>query len=70
MSPYYTYMADELLPQVPVLTAYTHYRAADGSYYQYSEETPYKEALNTYHYMEYNTVKGGSECVDGLFHLR
>lgn len=69
LTPYYDYMVNELMPQIPVLTAYTHYQTADGKYYQYSEKTPYKEALNTYYYMEYNTVKGGSERVDELFFL-
>lgn len=67
--PYYAYMIEEMLPQVPVLTAYSQYRDKDGNYYTYDEESPYKELLQSYFYMEYNTVKGKDGRSDTLFHL-
>lgn len=69
LTPYYNYMLETMMPQVPVLTAYTHYRDAEGNFYEYREITPYTEVLNNYFYMEYNTVKGGTESVKSLFHL-
>lgn len=70
LTPYYDYMVNELMPRVPVLTAYNHYCDAGGIFYRYEDETPYSELLNQYFYMEYNTVKGGTESVDTLFHLK
>lgn len=67
--PYYDYMINEMLPQVPVLTAYSQYRDKDGNYYTYDEESPYEELLQSYFYMEYNTVKGKDGRSDTLFHL-
>ncbi len=68
-TPYYEYMANEMLPQVPVLTAYSQYRDKDGNYYTYGEESPYSELLQSYFYMEYNTVKSKNGRIDTLFHL-
>lgn len=69
-TPYYDYMANVLLPQVPVLTAYSQYRGADGRYYSYDEDSPYKEALNKYLFMEYNTVKSGADKKNTLFQVK
>ena len=67
-SPYYDYMANTLLSEVPVLTAYSYYQGEDSTYYLYEdEESPYKELLDAYFYMEYNTVKAGNGKRDDLF---
>jgi multidrug transporter EmrE-like cation transporter len=70
LTPYYDYMVNQLLPQVPVLTSYSHYRDADGEYHLYGDDTSCKDLLDTYFYMEYNTVKGGSGRKDKLFFLQ
>lgn len=69
LTPYYRYMAEEMLPQVPVLTAYAQYQDRDGVYYTYGEESPHTELLNNYFYMEYNTLTGKGGQAEGLFHL-
>ncbi len=69
LTPYYQYMAEEMLPQVPVLTAYAQYGDKDGEFYVYGEESPYEELLNAYFYMEYNTLTGKGGQAEGLFHL-
>lgn len=68
-TPYYSYMEEAMLPEVPVLTAYQQYRDKEGVFYHYGDVSPYAELLDTYFYMEYNTVHGGAKQVDSLFHL-
>lgn len=69
MIPFYDYMANELLPEVPVLSVYGSYRDVEGNTYSYGEESPYKGLVDTYFFMEYNTVKDGRDKIDMLFHI-
>lgn len=66
MSPYYSFMA-ELQKDTPVLTAFSLYKTPDGSTYNYTDETPYKENIDTYFDMVYNNVSEYANRIDPLF---
>ena len=66
MSAYYEYMT-ELEKNVPVLTAFNVYKAADGTVYQYTDKNQYAEKVNGYFDIEYNNTGSKAKRADGIF---
>lgn len=66
---YYDYML-QLEKAVPILTAYNFFGDTDGKLYQYNDETPFKDKIYDYWYMEYNGVGDVPNRVEELFSVK
>lgn len=66
LSPYYQYMLN-MKNQVPIVTSFGSYLDKNGDEYQYTDETPYKELLDQYFFMEYNNASAKGGRVEDLF---
>ena len=69
LSPFYNYM-NQLRQEVPVLTAFNMYKTVDGSTYNYTDENPLKEKVETYHHLIYNNVSEDANRIQSLFEAK
>lgn len=56
MIPYYQYVL-QLSREVPVLTSYGRYMAADGNIFSYTDDTEYSTNIQKYFFLEYNNLQ-------------
>ncbi len=68
-SPFYQHM-NVLKDQTPVLTAFNLYKNSAGETFNYSDETEYKESIDTYFYMVYNNTSPKAERIQKLFEVK
>lgn len=61
--PYYQYMVDNLMDNVPVLTSFGVYLDKEGTQYSYTDQSEYSEMIDQYLYMEYWNLTGNKEDV-------
>ncbi|MBE7023337.1 MAG: hypothetical protein E7412_02610 [Ruminococcaceae bacterium] len=65
-SPFYSYM-NELKSDVPVITAFNLYKTVDNKLFKYSDESPYKEKVETYLELTYNNASPKAKRLQNLF---
>lgn len=58
---YYRYITEELVPEVPMLTSLNVYLDAERKEYGYTEDSPYRNLVDTYLSMEYWNLTGHKE---------
>lgn len=64
MTSYYKYIQD-MKEEIPIVHL-GYYRGGDGEYYNFEDESPYKEILNNYLYLEYGNIKN-IECPINIY---
>lgn len=67
-SPFYRYM-NVVKEQTPVITAFNLYQNTNGEIFNYTDQTEYKEAIDTYFDMVYNNASPRADRIQQLFEV-
>lgn len=67
-SPFYRYM-NVMKEQTPVITAFNLYQNSKGETFNYTDQTEYKETIDTYFDMVYNNASPKADRIQKLFEV-
>ena len=66
-TPYLQFL-DEMKKEIPIITG-NGYMDKEGIYHDFSEETPYTDLIEQYHYLQFNNMFDNSNKLNSLFEI-